>query len=82
MADSCQFFEHDNIANFFQSDRFAFVCFYRTETIFFSRKCLRTLRKEKLQIVKEKMKQRRFFFCQRIVYCFAQLHIVSYFLMV
>ena len=44
---------------------------------FFLRKRLHTLRQEKKQIVKEKMKQRSFF-CERIAYCFAQLHIAQH----
>ena len=35
------------------------------------------LRKEKLQIVEEKMKQKKVF-CERIAYYFAQLHIAQH----
>ena len=60
MTDTCRFFEHKNIANFFRSNRFTFVVFTRQKQVFL-RKRLHMLRKEKLQIVKEKMKQRSFF---------------------
>ena len=77
MVDTCRFFEHNNIANFFRLDHFTIVLFfYQTETIFFSQKRLHTSRREKLQLVKEKMKQS--FFCERIAYCFAQWHIAQY----
>ena len=56
MADTCRFFEHDNIANF--SDQIILdLYFLPDKNNILLQKRFHTLQKEKLQLVKEKMKQ-------------------------
>ena len=60
------------------SDQIVLHLYFLPDTVFFLRKRLHLLKKEELQIVKEKMNYESFFFCERIAYCFAQLHIAQH----
>ena len=72
MADTCRFFEQNinNIANFFPSDRIIFAFFTKQKQFSFYESVYTpcTLRNEKLQIVKEKMKLKKSFLQEHCLY--------------